>query len=58
VNKVAKAMQVLSRCGNRVVYEYTDEEVNKMFTFLDDCLKDMKSRFRQKEKESCPTFKF
>jgi hypothetical protein len=58
VDKVAKALQVLGRCGNRLVYEYSDDQVDKMFAYLDECLKNMKARFKQKEKESCPKFEF
>jgi hypothetical protein len=58
VDKVVKAMNVLGRCGNRLVYDYTDEHVDKMFAYLDECLKNMKAKFKQKEKESCPKFEF
>lgn len=51
-------MRVLARCGNQTVYQYDDEQVARMFSHIDECLKDMKSKFRQKEKESCPKFKF
>ena len=58
VNKVVKAMRVLGRCGNRLVYDYTDDQVAKIFVHIDESLKDMKLKFRQKEKEDSSGFKF
>ena len=58
VDKVVRSLQILGRCGNRLVYEYSDEQMTKIFAHIDKCVQDMKSKFRQKEKETSPKFKF
>lgn len=45
-NKVLKAIEVLSHCSNTYTYEYTDEQVKKIFDAIDEELKIAKSKFK------------
>jgi hypothetical protein len=42
---VLKRIQVLSNCSNRSAYEYTEEEINKIFSTIEKGLKDAKAKF-------------
>ena len=44
-NDVLKRLQVLSNCSNRSAYEYSEEEINKIFVTLEKGMKDAKSKF-------------
>ena len=44
-NEVLKRLKVLGNCGNRSAYEYTPEEVNKIFTEIERHLKDAHAKF-------------
>ena len=45
-NKVLKAIEVLSHCSNTYTYEYTDEQVKKIFNAIEEELKIAKSKFK------------
>lgn len=55
-NEVLKRLKVLSNCGNRSAYEYSEDEINKIFTEIDRSVKVAKAKFNfpKKNKE----FKF
>jgi len=42
---VLKRLQVLSNCANRSAYDYSEEEINKVFTTIEKGFKDAKSKF-------------
>ena len=44
-NEVLKKIKILSNCANRSAYEYTEEEILKIFTELDRAIKNAKSKF-------------
>jgi bifunctional pyridoxal-dependent enzyme with beta-cystathionase and maltose regulon repressor activities len=44
-NEVLKKLRVLGNCANRSAYEYTEEEVNKIFFEIERNVKAVKSRF-------------
>ena len=51
-NEVLKRIRVLSNCANRSAYEYTEDEVNKIFSEIDKALKASKAKFHfSKNKE-------
>lgn len=54
-NKILEDIRLLGNCGNTNNYEYTDEEVSKMFSTIEDALYDARLRFEMKKKEK---FKF
>lgn len=44
-NEVLKRLKVLGNCANRSAYDYTEEEVNKIFSEIEKQMKDVKSKF-------------
>jgi len=51
-NEVLRRLKVLGNCANRSAYEYSEEEVNKIFSAIERKLKEVKAKFHfLKEKE-------
>ncbi len=44
-NGVLKRLQVLSNCANRSAYEYSEGEINKIFSTIEKATRDAKSKF-------------
>lgn len=44
-NKVLQSISVLGNCSNKSTYEYTEEEVNKLFNAIEKSLKLTKQKF-------------
>ena len=44
------ALRVLGNCANRGQYEYSDDDVKKIFAALDKQLADIKAKFREPSK--------
>jgi len=44
-NLVLKRLQVLSNCSNRSAYDYSEEEINKIFYTIEKTVRDAKSKF-------------
>ena len=44
-NKTLDSIRLLSNCSNKVNYEYTDEDVKKIFTAIERELKSAKNMF-------------
>lgn len=44
-NKILKMMQLLGNCSSRTNYEYTEEDVKKIFNVLEKELKNTKNKF-------------
>lgn len=44
-NEVLRKLKVLGNCGNRSAYDYTEEDVNKIFTEIERQLKDTRTKF-------------
>lgn len=52
-NEVLKRLQVLANCANRSAYEYSEDEINKIFSTIEKATRDSKSKFHYpKEKIS------
>lgn len=50
-NAVLKKLKVLGNCANRQAYEYTEEEVEKIFATIDRYLRSVKSKFHFPKEE-------
>lgn len=51
-NEVLKRLKVLGNCANRSVYEYSPEEINRIFSEIERKTKEVKAKFHYpKEKE-------
>lgn len=44
-NQVLRKFKVLGNCANRSAYEYTEEEINKIFSEIERKLKEVKAKF-------------
>lgn len=44
-NNVLMALKILGNCSNRSAYEYTEEEISKIFTEIEKRTKEIKSKF-------------
>lgn len=44
-NEILEKIRILGNCSNRSSYEYTDEEVNKIFSEIEKQLKLTKAKF-------------
>lgn len=50
-NDVLEKIRILGNCSNKSSYEYTKEEVNKIFSEVEKHLKSTKARFSSSKKE-------
>lgn len=55
-NKIINMIQLLSNCSNLNTYEYTQKDVEKIFTTIESELKDAKKRFTKSENKKGNTF--
>lgn len=44
-NTVLHKLKVLSNCSNRSTYDYTEEEVSKIFAAIDKSVREAKAKF-------------
>jgi hypothetical protein len=54
-NAVLQKIKILSNCANRSAYEYTEEEVSRIFSEIDRRVKEAKAKFHYPKRE---IFKF
>lgn len=45
-NVVLQRLKVLGNCANRSAYEYTEEEVNKIFAEVERKVREVRAQFR------------
>jgi hypothetical protein len=50
-NGILEKIRILGNCSNKSSYEYTEEEVNKIFSEIDKQLKLTKSKFLAGKRE-------
>jgi len=50
-NEIIEKIRILGNCSNKSTYEYTDEEVNKIFKSIDQELSLAKMKFSNKKKK-------
>lgn len=44
-NEVLKRLKILGNCANRSAYDYTEEEVNKIFSEIEKRVREVKAKF-------------
>ena len=44
--KVISMIRLLGNCSNRLAYEYTEKDVNKIFAAIESAIGDAKKRFK------------
>ncbi len=50
-NEILEKIRILGNCSNRNSYEYTEEEVNKIFSEIEKQLKFIKAKFLSEKRE-------
>ena len=58
VNKVIGSLQSLAKLSSRGSYEYTPEQVEKMFAAIKDTLAECEASFQPKEEKKSDSFSF
>jgi len=48
-NAVLEKIRVLGNCANRSLYEYKEEEINKIFRVIQEALNETKLKFKTKK---------
>lgn len=49
-NKIINSLRLLGNCANKSNYEYTDDEVKKIFAAIEAEVKDAKAKYQSKSK--------
>jgi len=44
-NEILKKLKVLGNCSNKSAYEYTEEDINKIFSAIDKKTRETKAKF-------------
>ena len=44
--KVLEDLRILGNCANRSIYNYTDEDISKIFYTIENQLRSIKAKFR------------
>ncbi len=50
-NVVLKRLKILSNCANRQIYEYDEQDVEKIFSEVDRKVKEVKAKFHYPNKK-------
>lgn len=56
-NKIIDMIQLLGNCSNQSLYEYTQKDVNKIFSAIQAELDDAKKRFNKQNSQKGNKFK-
>jgi uncharacterized protein YehS (DUF1456 family) len=51
-NEVLRKLKVLGNCANTQAYEYTSEDVNKIFSTIHQKVKEIEAKFRTSREEN------
>ena len=51
-NEVLRKLKVLGNCANRQVYDYSREDVNKIFNVIHQKVKEIEAKFRASSDEN------
>ncbi len=58
VQKVLDDLESLSKCANKSTYDYTDDDIKKMFSAINNQMTLLKASFSSNNKSSKQTFEF
>ena len=56
-NKIINMVRLLGNCSNRSAYEYDKDDVQQIFTSIEEEVKNAKTKFLQADDHSQSTFK-
>ncbi len=51
-NEILDRLEILGNCSNKKAYEYTDQEVDKIFKAIEKKIRETKAKFRGSRKEN------
>ena len=51
-NDILERIRILGNCSNKSSYEYSQEEINKIFGTIERALRETKARFTAKRKKN------
>lgn len=54
--KIISMLRLLGNCSNKLVYEYSDKDVTKIFSTIESALGDAKKRFKNTPKGTAQIF--
>ena len=54
--KVISMVRLLGNCSNRLAYEYSDKDVNKIFRAIESAVADAKKRFKSSPSGNAQVF--
>lgn len=49
-NRIIELIRLLGNCSNKSNYEYTEEDIKKIFSAIENELKETKQKYQTKEK--------
>ena len=55
-NKIIDMIHLLGNCANTNTYEYSQQDVEKIYTAIDNAVRDSKKRFSQVESKNSTRF--
>jgi hypothetical protein len=55
-NKIIDMLQLLGNCANTSVYEYSQEDISKIFTAIETQLRETKKKFQTTERKGSARF--
>ena len=50
-NAVLDKLRILGNCANRQIYSYSEEDITKIFSVINEKVREAKSKFRSSNKE-------
>jgi len=50
-NNILNGIRILSHCSNKALYDYEDEEIDRIFNAVEEALLKAKTKFKDKKKE-------
>jgi len=56
-NNIIKMIRLLGNCSNTVTYEYSEEEIEQIFSAIEDEIRKSKSRYSINKKDNYEIFK-
>ena len=54
--KIISMVRLLGNCSNRLAYEYSDKDVNKIFSAIESAVSDAKKRFKSSPSGNAQVF--
>lgn len=50
-NNILSAIRILSHCSNKALYDYENEEIDRIFRAIEETLSEAKAKFGDKERK-------